>query len=150
MHEQIRVRLTALPGGFQALEDEAVTEGFAMITRLRTDWEGGVRFDGPGELLLGAFRGGRLIGIGGLSRDPYLSDPRVGRLRHLYVMAGQRGTGTGRGLVVHLLAHAAGHFNSVRLWSARAGAFYEALGFLRVDGPKVTHVCVIPRARGGC
>lgn len=54
------------------LEAEAVAEGFRFLTRLVADWKNGAnRFDQPGECLLGAFRDGHLIAIGGLSYDPY-------------------------------------------------------------------------------
>ena len=90
--------------------------------------------------MLGAFRGDRLLGIGGLNRDPYINDPRAGRLRHLYVMKDERRAGIGRALVERILGHAGSNFDSVRLWTDRAAAFYDSLGFDRVDGPKVTHM----------
>ena len=136
--------LLSLPGSLAVLEREAVSEGFGMITRLRQEWERGAnRFDREGEVLLGSFRADRLLGIGGLNRDPYTDDPRVGRLRHFYVMKDARRAGIGRSLVEHILGHATGHFDSVRLWTDRAGPFYDRLGFDRVDGPKVTHVYLI-------
>jgi N-acetylglutamate synthase-like GNAT family acetyltransferase len=135
-------QLLSLPTALATLEREAVSEGFGMISRLRKEWESGVnRFDREGELLLGIFRADRLLGISGLNRDPYINDPRVGRLRHLYVIKEERRTGIGRSLVQRLLEHATSNFDSVRLWTDRAASFYDALGFDRVDGPKVTHVC---------
>jgi hypothetical protein len=66
-------RLSELPAALRAMEREAVSQGFNMITRLQTEWESGInRFAREGELLLGTFRGERLLGIGGLSRDPYI------------------------------------------------------------------------------
>lgn len=141
-------RLLALPAGLAALESEAVSEGFGMITRLRTEWESGAnRFDCEGEVLLGAFRADRLLGIGGLNRDPYINGPRVGRLRHLYVMKDERYSGIGRSLVESILRHAGGNFDSIRLWTDRAVSFYDRLGFDRLDGPKVTHVYWIRQSR---
>lgn len=140
--------LLALPAALGVLEREAVSEGFGMITRLREEWETGAnRFARDGEVLLGAFRGERLLGIGGLNRDPYTSDWRVGRVRHLYVMQDERRAGIGRSLVEGLLGHASGGFDSVRLWTDRAASFYDRLGFDRVEGPKVTHVYWIEPAR---
>jgi GNAT superfamily N-acetyltransferase len=139
--QPITLRLDALPGTLQVMEQEAAAAGFAMISRLRSEWQSGLnRFDGAGEILLGTFRGERLIAIGGLNRDPYADDPRLGRLRHLYVMNDERRLGAGRSLVLQLMQHAVGHFDAVRLWSGpNAHAFYEALGFKRLEGPKVTH-----------
>lgn len=123
------------------MEREAVSEGFGMITRLREEWQSGAnRFVREGEVLLGAFRENRLLGIGGLNRDPYINDPRVGRLRHLYVMKDERRAGIGSSLVERILWHATANFDSVRLWTDRAALFYDHLGFDRVDGLKVTHV----------
>ena len=141
MSSLIVSRLLSLPAALAAMEREAITEGFGMITRLREGWDSGAnRFDDEGEILLGVFRADTLLGIGGLNRDPYVSDPRVGRLRHLYVMKAERYSGIGRTLVERILADAASNFDSVRLWTDRAGSFYDRLGFDRLDGPKVTHV----------
>lgn len=137
-------RLLSLPAALAALEREAVSEGFGMITRLQKEWESGTnRFDREGEILLGSFRADRLLGIGGLNHDPYINDPRVGRLRHLYVMKNERRAGIGRSLVEGILGHATSNFDSVRLWTDRAASFYDCLGFARVSGPKVTHVYLI-------
>ena len=139
-------RLFSLPTGLGVLEREAVNEGFGMITRLREEWETGAnRFDREGEALFGAFQADRLLGIGGLNRDPYMGDPRVGRLRHLYIAKDDRCAGIGRRLVERVLGHAAGNFDSVRLWTDRAASFYDRLGFTRVDGPKVTHLYRVGR-----
>ena len=141
MSSLIVSRLLSLPAALAPMEREAIGEGFGMITRLREEWESGAnRFDGEGEVLLGAFRADALLGIGGLNRDPYVSDARVGRLRHFYVMKAERRAGIGRTLVERILGHAAGNFDSVRLWTDRAGLFYDCLGFDRLEGPKVTHV----------
>ena len=137
-------RLLSLPAALAVLECEAVSEGFRMITRLRNEWQTGAnRFEREGEVLLGTFRADRLLGIGGLNRDPYINDPRAGRLRHLYVMKDERRAGIGRDLVERILGHATSNFDSVRLWTDRAASFYDRLGFDRVDGPKMTHVYLI-------
>ena len=112
-----------------------------MVSRLRGEWEAGLnRFDRAGEILLGAFRGADLIATGGLNIDPYLCDPSVGRIRHVYVLAADRQTGTGRAIVERLLAHASDHFETVRLWTARASSFYDRLGFTQTNADKATHI----------
>ncbi len=134
--------LTLLPESLAPLEAESIAEGFSMVSRLRTEWEAGLnRFDKAGEILLGVFRGADLIATGGLNIDPYLADPSVGRIRHVYVLAAERETGTGRAIVERLLAHASDHFGAVRLWTGRASLFYDRLGFTRTDADKATHVC---------
>ena len=133
--------LTLLLESLARLETESAQEGFTMVSRLRGEWEAALnRFDKAGEILLGAFRGADLVGTGGLNIDPYLADPSVGRIRHVYVLAAERRTGTGRAIVERLLTHASGHFGTVRLWTGKASSFYDRLGFTRVDAEKVTHI----------
>jgi GNAT superfamily N-acetyltransferase len=134
------ISLTRLPKGLAMLERESLAAGFGMVTRLRREWEdGSLRFDREGEILLGAFAGERLIGVGGLSHDPYLHDPKVGRLRHLYVLQAARRGGVGREIVARLVAPARGRFERLRLSTAEAGAFYEALGWRRIEEAGATH-----------
>lgn len=136
--------LTSLPPSLAELEMEASSRGFSMIRRLREEWESGAsRFDGHGELLLGAFREDRLVATAGLSRDPYLNDPSIGRVRHVYVLERERGVGIAKALMMRILAHAQGHFRMLRLSTARAGQFYDHLRFSRADGDHVTHVMLL-------
>ena len=66
-----------------ALEKEAVGAGFRFLTRLINEWHSGAnRFDAPGECLMAAYLNQQLIGIGGLSVDPY-ADNNVARLRRV-------------------------------------------------------------------
>jgi GNAT superfamily N-acetyltransferase len=117
--------------------------GYQFLTRLVDEWARGAnRFDRPGEVLLGAFRRGGLVGVGGLNVDPYATVGRGGRVRHLYVLAAHRRTGVGRALVTELLSAARGVFDRLRLRAADAGAarWYERLGFCRCSGePHCTH-----------
>ncbi len=112
------------------------------MERLVSEWESGaMRFDGPGECLLGAFDGCDLIGIGGISRDPYLSAPNIGRLRHLYVRKAARRRGVGSALVDQLLAKGRAVFDDVRLRTdcAEAARFYLRKGFVPIDDPSASH-----------
>ncbi len=140
MNRLVYTPITSLPRSLDRLERESSAAGFSMMARLRREWEAGVmRFSGQGEILLGAFRGHDLVGTAGLSRDPYLDDPSVGRLRHVYVLEQERGAGIATALVRQILALAPDHFTSLRLSTARAGPFYDRLGFLRAEGEHVTH-----------
>jgi GNAT superfamily N-acetyltransferase len=126
-----------------ALRAEARREGFDFIERLVTDWESGAnRFDGPGEVLAGCVGGGQLIAVGGLNRDPYLGDPRVGRLRRVYVREAWRNQKLGTTLVLWLLEAARGCFTAVRLRAENPGAarLYERLGFTPMDDRNATHL----------
>lgn len=134
--------ITPEASGFAVLQDESSRNGFKMLDRLVRDWNGGNhRFDRPGEMLAGAIAGGRLVGIGGRSIDPYESDPRIGRVRHVYVTEDLRGSGIGRLLVENITGDAARHFTRLNLRAPPAAfGFYKHLGFARVEGRHtVTH-----------
>lgn len=143
--------MSELPEGFEALVLASEREGFEFVRRLEREWRAGVnRFDRPGELLLASVDGGVIIAVGGINRDPYLDDPRVGRLRHVYVLPEQRNTGVGAALVKALIAAALGHFERLRLRGAtsRSDSFYARLGFQKIDGDATaTHVYPLARAR---
>ena len=125
------------------LADEASSEDFVFVWRLIADWTSGAnRFDRLGERLLGAVSEGRLIGVCGINRDPYVDRDAVARLRHLYVKSTARRAGIGGALVRELLHGAEAAFAEVRLRTDTrdAAAFYEKLGFAAVDDGSATHV----------
>lgn len=135
-------QISALPPEILVLEAEAVAEGFRFLTRLVADWASGSnRFNQPGECLLGAFRDGQLIAIGGLSYDPYVG-PDIGRLRRVYVARAARGQNVGKALVQQLLAYAAQRFRVVRLSTdtPEGAAFYLRCGFQPIQDDFATHV----------
>lgn len=138
---QVQLRpITPDTTGFAVLEDESLRCGFNMLLRLAQGW-GTHHFDRPGEMLAGAFLDERLIGIGGRSIDPYETDTRIGRVRHVYVMQDRRGAGIGRLLVDNILRDAGRHFTRLTLRAPPAAfGFYEHMGFRRVGGvATVTH-----------
>ncbi|CAI9007270.1 N-acetyltransferase [Pseudomonas chlororaphis] len=142
-------QISALAPEILELEAEAVAEGFRFLTRLVADWKSGAnRFDQPGECLLGAFRDGQLIAIGGLSYDPY-AGPGIGRLRRVYVARAARGQSVGKALVQRLLAHAAQRFRVVRLSTdtPEGAAFYLRCGFQPIQDDFATHVKSLADAR---
>ena len=138
------LRLDALPTCFADLAADAKAAGSRILDVLEEDWDSGaVRFDGPGEALFGAMSGDALLGVLGVTRDPYMRDPAVMRVRRLYVLRAARGAGLGRqrvdaGAAQARLAGAA----RVRVRApASAFAFYEHCGFLRLVGEAAaTHV----------
>jgi GNAT superfamily N-acetyltransferase len=114
------------------LVNESIAEGFELVRRLTTEWESGAnRFTRRGEALFVAADREKLVGVCGLNIDPYANDPRIGRVRHLYVAANRRREGIGRALVGKIVAEAAKSFDTLtlRTGSADAAAFYVALGF---------------------
>lgn len=139
-------RFVSLPEDVQVLLHVSRHEGHNLVERLVDDWEDGSnRFDRPGEVALEARLDSRLVGVGGLNRDPYLDDPGVGRIRHVYLSPDVRGLGVGRVLVMSLVEHARGHFSRVRLRTgdATTSGFYLRLGFEEApDEPDATHQIV--------
>src|SRR5690242_19774230 len=74
-----------LPPEFFHLAQKASLEGFEFVQRTIQDWESGKnRFNKSGEIFYIALIDQNLIGCCGLNIDPYLADPSVARLRHLY------------------------------------------------------------------
>jgi GNAT superfamily N-acetyltransferase len=128
---------------FAPLIADAEAEGRHFVRRLAEEWrDGTLRFDRPGELLLGARAGSRLLGVGGLSLDPYQPEEGLGRVRHLYVAAEARRQGIGRALMLAILGHARGRFRRLRLLTTTpdAARFYERLGFQASPGARQSHV----------
>jgi GNAT superfamily N-acetyltransferase len=140
----IRVlRLSGLPEGFEELAADALADGHRVLEVLRADWDSGaLRFERPGEALFAAHAGAALLGVCGLTMDPYLKGDGAGRVRRIYVRRAARRHGVGRALLGAVAAQAL-EFGWVRLRlraPPAAFAFYEACGFLRAVGePAATH-----------
>jgi GNAT superfamily N-acetyltransferase len=132
------------------LVEESESEGFFPLGRLVRAWQSGEnRFDQPGEALFVARREERIVGICGLNRDPYLSDPQTARVRHLYVAITARGSGVGGQLVRAVIQAARGPFTRLRLRTdcPIAARFYRSLGFLATpDDPTSTHAMELSAA----
>ena len=113
---------------------ESERQGFRFVRRLVEEWESGAnRFDRPGEALFVARVGDDVVGVCGLNVDPYAGDPKIGRVRHLYVLVPHRRSGIGEQLVADVLEAARGRFERlrVRTTNAIAARLYERLGFRR-------------------
>jgi GNAT superfamily N-acetyltransferase len=141
-------RLFDLPAdAFAPLVAESEREGWRFVRRLADEWAAGTnRFDRPGEALLAAWADGALVGVCGLSADPYASDPVIGRVRRLYVLGAFRRRSVGHLLVQAVLQAARKRFRSlrVRTESAAAGRLYERLGFVPAVGvPNCTHTLAL-------
>ena len=153
MAEPIRiVRIEGRQPSIGRLVEAANQEGLAFVAKTRTEWRNGTnRFDRAGEgFLVAETADGGIIGMCGLNVDPFLADPAVGRLRHLYVAPESRLVGVGRTLVAACLGLAATTFDRVRLrtYDPTATAFYRALGFDAVSEPDATQaISVTSHAR---
>jgi GNAT superfamily N-acetyltransferase len=134
-------RLTRLPDDLPRLAAAARAEGFGMLDALAADWASGTqRFHAPGEALFAARDGaGRLVGIGGLTRDPWAA---ALRMRRFYVHPEARLLGVGRALALAALAEAERNgAGLLRLRAPReAWRFWESLGFRPTPGAEqATH-----------
>jgi GNAT superfamily N-acetyltransferase len=129
---------------FTEMLAQSEATGYRFLRRVVDEWESGVnRFSRPAEALLIAQLSGRWVGVCGLSIDPYQGDPRVGRVRNVYVLAERRRMGIGRRLVEEAIARACANFEMLRLRGEEEGParLYESLGFRTCRGiPNCTHI----------
>jgi len=141
------LRAPGLPEGFEDLAADALANGQRMLEVLREDWESGaVRFAAPGEALFVVRVNASLVGIGGVTRDPYLPGEPVGRVRRLYVRRASRRHGAGHALLAVIVqAGQDAGWQRLRVRApAAAFAFYESCGFLRAVGERAaSHVLVL-------
>lgn len=139
---------TSLDEDFDELLNASVEEGHGFLKRFKEKWElGENRFDKEGEMHVVAVEGERPVGICGLNRDPYCDDPKIGRVRHLFVHPDFRGLTIGSILVNEIIDEAKEHFDILRLRTNDEGAseFYKKLGFEPFDGKDETHRLVFPK-----
>ncbi len=82
------------------------------------------------------------ITIGGLNIDPYADNPRLGRVRHLYVSKKHRRKGIATLLLKELIKAAEGNFEQLRLFapSETASRLYESFGFSKSVGKHESHI----------
>lgn len=114
------------------LIEPSLAEGYNFVQKLWEEYDSGkVTFTGEGETLLGGYLDGKLIAVGGIHLDPYLNQPHIGRIRHVYVLPEYRRTGVGKRLVLALIHAASDTFTTVTLRTPtdHGRAFYNAIGF---------------------
>ena len=143
------IRSRSLPDGFDSLLSESEASGYQFIRRVADEWTCGEdRFDRPGEALHAVEAEKKLVGVCGLSIDPHLNDPRIGRVRNVYVLAEYRGRGFGRRLVLEAIDLARGNFDLHRLRGKEPGParIYELHGFRPISGIQdCTHILEFDR-----
>jgi GNAT superfamily N-acetyltransferase len=122
---------------------DAQADGRRIVSRLMQEWTDGTnRFDQPGERLYVAIHLGQLRGVCGLNQDPFAGNPKIGRVRRLYVASGSRRRGVGSAILRRLIDDARADFLALHLRThdRAACAFYESMRFKPVAGdPNCTH-----------
>lgn len=128
----------------QTLLNESLIEGHQFVKRLIDEYFSNEnKFDRVGEVLYVAINKDRVIGVGGLNIDPYLNSPEIGRVRHLYVLDKNRGSGVGNELLINMINDARKHFRKLTLYTKNplADKLYIHSGFKKTDDLfKATHV----------
>lgn len=144
MSREIVSLRSGLPAAFEALRAQAEAEGYGFLNRLAMRWRDGA-YDGDAHAgLLGVMDKGVLLAVGAQTMDEYDPDPAHRRIRHFYVSSAQRRQGAGRLLAAALTADAFALAPRLHLRATHAlsTAFWDAMGFERVDRPDRTHVKV--------
>jgi ribosomal protein S18 acetylase RimI-like enzyme len=130
------------------LIESSKNEGFNHLLRLQEEYKNGLnRFTNPGEVLFIAKSGDKIIGICGLTRDPY-QRADVGRVRRLYVLPEFRNKGIGKVLTKNVISKAVMYFNQIELKTDNemASIFYKNLGFKETESSKfTTHILELKR-----
>ncbi|MEI2316726.1 GNAT family N-acetyltransferase [Bacillus paramobilis] len=116
------------------LVQESKDEGFYFLIKLISEYENKINtFNKTGECLYGIFHEEKLIGIGGLTEDPYIINNKIGRLRRFYIAKKYRRKGLGRLLLVRIISDAKKYFNIVVLNTdtVQNDKFYTSIGFVK-------------------
>lgn len=137
----------ALPDGMDALVAAAHAEGYGFVDRLRQRWRDGAYHDGEhapdaDATVFAGFVDGDLRAIGAQTLDSLDPSPAHRRMRHVYVHPDARRAGVGRALAGALIHEGFQHAPRLHLRATHdlSRAFWDAMGFTRVDHPTRTHV----------
>ncbi|MBM7703724.1 GNAT family N-acetyltransferase [Metabacillus iocasae] len=148
MHIKIDVMTQLVYDEIAPLLQESMNEGYSLIDRLANEYFSGInRFTNRGEALFGVYdEEERLIALGGINRNPYSKEEKVGRLRQFYVMKSYRRQRIGTELVQTIMDYAQNYYSTIVLStdSREGDLFYRSLGFERTAYyEKSSHVCYV-------
>jgi GNAT superfamily N-acetyltransferase len=120
---------------FAALVAESEADGFGFMRRFADSFPDSEQLR-EDAIWLTVWREKELVAFGGLTPDPHVEEPRVGRLRHIYVCRANRRRGVGRALVDALERAADDNFDVIRLRTdtVEAARFYGQLGYAALAG----------------
>ena len=130
-------------GLLEILANEANSEGYRFVQRTIDEWRNCINtFSKKGEILFGIFISDLCVGIGGLNVDPFINNPNIGRIRHVYISPKYRRKGLATLLLRKIIQIAVKHFELLRLYTENpnASSFYESLGFIESKAEKETHI----------
>ena len=132
----------ALPETYDRLASAAAAEGFDFLARLRKRWNDSAYDSDRDASVFGGFVDGDLQAIGAQTCDEHDPDPMHRRIRHFYVHPAVRRAGVGRTLATALIQQAFQLAPRLHLRATHplSTAFWDAMGFARVDHPTRTHV----------
>ena len=123
--------------------EDSKNQNILFVQRFFDNWVSKINcFDRKGEILLTAKDSDRIIGLCGLNIDPYCSTPKLGRVRHLYVLSLYRKQGIGTRLIEQIIHQAKPHFTvlNLRTYNPQADKFYLNRGFQRSYKRSSTHI----------
>jgi GNAT superfamily N-acetyltransferase len=133
-----------LPPQFEALRARAEAEDYLFLNRLATRWNDGAYEGDTRASLRAVFDNDAIIAVGAQTVDEYDPHPDHRRIRHFYVSPNYRRHGVGRRLAEALTddAFMLAPRLHLRAMHALSTAFWDAMGFERVERPDRTHVKV--------
>jgi GNAT superfamily N-acetyltransferase len=137
-----------LPLGFEVLREASVAEEFRFLNRLEEHWRDG-RYDDDGLATVRiACCGDATLGVGAQTYDECDPAPDHRRMRHFYVSPSARRGGVGRQLAGALIEDAFACAGRLRLRATHEAsmAFWDAMGFSRIEADRSTHEMRRPRA----
>jgi len=130
-------------GLLEILANEANSEGYRFVQRTIDEWKNDINiFSKKGEILFGIFISDLCIGIDGLNVDPYIDDPNIGRIRHVFISLKYRRKSLATLLLRKIIQIGAKHFELLHLYTENpnASSFYESLVFIESKAEKETHI----------
>jgi GNAT superfamily N-acetyltransferase len=139
--ETIVTRVDELPEDFERLRAGSEAEGFGFLNRLKLRWRVDSYDEDALASVFAAYVGGELAAIGAQTFDEYDPGPLQRRLRHFCVLPTARRDGVRRALANALIHEAFQLAPRLRLRATHdvSRAFWEAIGFRRVNRPWCSH-----------